>query len=90
METVLTGLARDSCMVYIDDILVIGETFQDHVENLQKVFARLHATGLSLKPQKCSFVKREVTYLGYVVSSDGISPTVQRLLQSENFRNCQI
>lgn len=39
METVLMGLARDSCMVYIDDILVIGETFQDHVENLQKVFA---------------------------------------------------
>ena len=38
METVLTSLARDSCMVYIDDILVIGETFQGHLENLQEVF----------------------------------------------------
>ena len=74
METVLTGLACDSCMVYIDDILVIGATFQDHLENIRKVFARLRAAGLCLKPQKCSFVKREVTYLGYVVSSDGMSP----------------
>lgn len=75
METVLTGLVCDSCMFYIDDILVIGATYQDHVENLRKVFARLHAARLCLKPQKCSFVKRQVTtYLGYVVSSDGISP----------------
>ena len=74
METVLTGLTRDSCMVYLDDILVIGATFQDHLENLRKVFARLRVAGLCLKPQKCSFVKREVAYLGYVVSSDGISP----------------
>ena len=33
-----------------------------------------HAAELCLKPQKCSFVKREVTHLGYVVSGDGISP----------------
>ena len=85
METVLMGLARDSCMVYIDDILVIGETFQDHVENLQKVFARLCATGLSLKPQKCSFVKQEVTYLGYVVSSDGISPDSAKVAAVREF-----
>jgi len=72
METVLTGLTRHSCMVYLDEFLVIGATFQDHLENLQKVFARLRVAGLCLKPQKCSFAKREVTYLGYVVSSDGI------------------
>ena len=61
-------------MVYIDEILVIGATFQEHLENLRQVFVQLHAAGLCLKPQKCSFVKREVTYLGYVVSSDGVSP----------------
>jgi len=34
METVLAGLARDSCMVYLDDILVIGESFNAHLQNL--------------------------------------------------------
>ena len=41
METVLAGLARDSCMVYLDDILVIGRTFPDHLRNFSGVFGHL-------------------------------------------------
>ena len=50
METVLAGLARDSCMVYLDDILVIGQSFGEHLRNLKKVFRRLRDAGLRLKP----------------------------------------
>jgi hypothetical protein len=50
METVLAGLARDSCMVYLDDILVIGKTFDSHLQNLRQVFVRLRGAGLRLKP----------------------------------------
>ena len=41
MESVLAGLARDTCLVYIDDILVLGRTFEEHLQNLEKVFDRL-------------------------------------------------
>jgi len=37
MEVVLTGLARDGCMVYLDDVLVIGKTSEEHNDNLTKV-----------------------------------------------------
>ena len=38
MEVVLAGLARDVCLVYLDDVLVMGKTVEEHNENLVKVF----------------------------------------------------
>ena len=51
------GLARDGCIVYLDDVLVIGKTFQEHMysDNLRKVFQQLRSAGLTLKPKKCKF-----------------------------------
>ena len=73
METVLAGLARDSCMVYLDDILVIGKTFVEHLQNLRQVFGRLREAGLRLQPKKCHLALHSVEYLGYVVTDQGIS-----------------
>ena len=79
METVLAGLARDRCLVYIDDILVVGKTYEEHLENLCLVLARLRQAGLRLKPTKCCFLQRQVEYLGYVVSGQGISADPQKV-----------
>ena len=73
MEAVLGGLARDKCFVYQNDILVVGKTSKDHLDNLREVFNRLRQSGLKLKPSKCHLAKQKVTYLGYVVSSQGIA-----------------
>ena len=84
MEYVLAGLARTSCMVYIDDILVVGETFEDHLLNLRKVFDQLWEAGLCLKPTKCHLAKTQVEYLGYIVSAQGIAadPTKVEAIKS--------
>lgn len=79
MEMVLTDLAWDSCTVCIDEILVIGATFQDHLKSIQKVFAQLRAAGLCLMPQKCFFATR------YVLSSDGISPDSGKVDEVKDF-----
>ena len=55
METVLAGLIRKICFVYLDDILIIGKTFEDHLENVARVLDRLQEAGLKLKPSKCNF-----------------------------------
>lgn len=73
MESILEGLIGKACMVYLDDILVFGQTLDEHLENLVKVFERLKKAGLRLKPKKCHFLQPQVEYLGYVVSAEGVS-----------------
>ena len=85
MEAVLSGLARECCMVYIDDILVTGREFEDHLSNLRKVLERLRSAGLKLKPQKCFFGSGQVEYLGYVVSRDGISADPKKVTAVRDF-----
>ena len=60
METVLVDMIPRRCVDYIDDILVIGRTFEDHLDNLEAVLERLRAAGLRLKPTKCHLVKKQV------------------------------
>ena len=72
VEIVLTGLARDGCMVYLDDVLVVGRDFEEHSSSLAKVFEQLQLAGLTLKPEKYKFAHHpEVHYLGHVVSAEG-------------------
>ena len=68
MEKVLHGLAREKCLIYLDDVLVIGHTFQEHLDNLREVFTRLSKAGLRLKPANCKLARRQVEFLGYVYS----------------------
>jgi hypothetical protein len=49
METVLAGLQWDICLIYLDDVIVLGRSFEDLVTNLNKVYDRLLAAGLKLK-----------------------------------------
>ena len=59
METVLAGLQYDICLVYLDDVIVIGKTFGDMISNLDKVFTRLSTAGLKLKAKKCHCVQKK-------------------------------
>ncbi|GBM68306.1 Transposon Ty3-I Gag-Pol polyprotein [Araneus ventricosus] len=72
METVLRGLSSEACLVYLDDIIIVGRTFEEHLNNLRKVFQRLQKANLKLSPKKCRFFQKEVTYLGHVISAEGV------------------
>jgi hypothetical protein len=72
METVLRGLQWNECLVYLDDIIVFGATFEQTLERLMHVFDRLHQAGLKLKPTKCTLFAGEVNFLGHVISKDGV------------------
>ncbi|GBN72220.1 Retrovirus-related Pol polyprotein from transposon 297, partial [Araneus ventricosus] len=50
METVLRGLTSEACLVYLDDIIIVGRTFQEHLNNIRKVFQRLQKANLKLSP----------------------------------------
>ena len=50
MDCVLAGLQWSNCLVYIDDIIIMGRSFDEHLHNLPKVFDRLKLAGLKLHP----------------------------------------
>ena len=68
MDLVLLGLQWSICLVYLDDVIVLGRTFNDHMSNLREVFECLRAAKLKIKLAKCAFFQKKVTYLGHVVS----------------------
>ncbi|GBM38694.1 Retrovirus-related Pol polyprotein from transposon 297, partial [Araneus ventricosus] len=72
METVLRGLTSEACLVYLDGIIIVGRTLQEHLNNIRKVFQRLQKANLKLSPKKCRFFRKEVSYLGHVISADGV------------------
>jgi hypothetical protein len=73
MDCVLAGLHWETCLVYLDDVIIIGKSFEDHLHNLHHVFQRFREAGLKLKPTKCTFCQPEVSFLGHVVSRTGIA-----------------
>ena len=73
MMTCLGDLNYSVVLLYLDDIIVFSDNFDEHIKRLDKVFACLRQHGLKLKPSKCELLKTEVKYLGHIVSSKGIS-----------------
>ena len=73
METVLSGLQWDICLIYLDDIIVIAKSFEEMLQNLEKVFLRLSSAGLKLKAKKCHIFVEQVEFLGHIISPEGIA-----------------
>ena len=49
--------------MYLDYVIIFGETFQEHHARLRKVFEKLRQFNLKIEPDKCEFLKMEVKYL---------------------------
>ena len=62
MDTVLAGLKWKCVLVYIDDILVFSQTFEEHMKDLEEVFKRMKEANLKLKPSKCHLLQRKLEY----------------------------
>ena len=66
-------MVSSNCLCYSDDILKHSPTVAKYLENLEKVFQRLRVAHLKLKPKKCLFFQRQVSFLDHIVSKDGRS-----------------
>jgi len=75
MNSVLAGLQGIRCLVYLDDIVVYGASLQEHDKRLIEV----------LQIDKCEFLRKEVTYLGHIISENGILPDPAKLNAVKSF-----
>ena len=71
MEQLFSGYP---CSIIVDDILVSGSTIQEHDENLQKVLKRCKEVNLKLNKQKCKVRVQEVSYVGHILTKNGVKP----------------
>lgn len=72
MSLVLRGLHWNIVLAFLDDVLVLGDDFEGHLDNLAQVFQRFREYGIKLKAKKCDLFQTEVEYLGRVVGRNGL------------------
>ena len=66
--------------MYLDDIIVMGKSFESHLANLEVVFKRIASAGLKLNLKKCSFLQSEVKYLGHTVSRNRVHTDEEKIV----------
>jgi hypothetical protein len=79
MNSTLSPMLRKGVLVFFDDILVYSHTFEEHLQHLENVFSLLRHDHWCVKLSKCSFATRQIAYLGYVISSDGVSICLEKI-----------
>ena len=73
MERCVGSMNLQEVLAFLDDLIVFSQTLEEHETRLGQVFDRLRNFGLELSPEKCSFFCKSVSYLGHIVSEDGIA-----------------
>lgn len=100
MSQILRGLHWKNMLIYVDNICVFSKDFESYLSHLEELFLRLRTAGLTLNPKKCSFVAKEVKFLGHLISKDGIQidpnktkvidalPILKTVNEIRSFREC--
>lgn len=73
MNSTLKPLLRRCVLVFFDDILVFSRTFEEHLQHLRAFFQLLAADQWQVKFTKCTFATRQISYLGHIISKEGVS-----------------
>lgn len=84
MNEVLKG-AESFAVPYLDDVAIFSRTWEQHLQHVREVFARLQKAGLTLKMAKCHLANAEVQYLGHVVGQGKRRPSDIKVLAIKNF-----
>ena len=85
MENCLGDLNLNWCIIYLDDVIIFLKTPKEHIQRLRGVFQKLWEAGLKLKPSKCEFFRTRISYLGHIVSKDGIETDPKKVTAIKNW-----
>ncbi|UYV68829.1 hypothetical protein LAZ67_6001150 [Cordylochernes scorpioides] len=85
MHTVLGPLLNKKAFCYLDDVIIPAKDWREMIERLREVLERIRSAKLTPKPSKCEFGRREVEFLGYVISTGGLKPGPRKIKAIEEF-----
>lgn len=84
MDNLLRDL-QDICLVYLDDVIIFSTSLQEHIVNLEKVLKRLRESNFKIQMDKSEFLKLETSFLGHVISKDGVKPNPDKINVIKNY-----
>jgi RNase H-like domain found in reverse transcriptase/Reverse transcriptase (RNA-dependent DNA polymerase)/Integrase zinc binding domain/Chromo (CHRromatin Organisation MOdifier) domain/Integrase core domain len=67
------------CVAYLDDILIYSDSLEEHIQHVRMILQRLRECGLYVKLEKCDFHVQEISFLGFIISPDGVSMDPKRI-----------
>lgn len=85
MDNVLRGLQHETCLVYLDDIIIFSSSLQEHIERLKSIFDRLRESNFKIQLDKSEFLHKTVQYLGHIITPDGVKPNPDKIAIIKNF-----
>ena len=68
MDQVLLELQGTELFVYLDDIVIYAKDLKDYSKKVRRLLKQLNEANLSLQPEKCEFLLKEIAYLGHIIS----------------------
>jgi hypothetical protein len=79
MNEVFSDMIGTNLLVYIDDVTIYSDTFEEHIKALTQVFRRLREKGLFIKPSKCTFATDSIQLLGFTIDNKGIRTDAEKV-----------
>ena len=76
----LIGLeVEPHAFAYLDDIIIVTRTFEEHLEWLARVLDKIKDAGLEINPDKCEFCCQQVHYLCFLVNEEGLQVDTDKI-----------
>lgn len=85
MNKIFPAELRNNVLLYLDDLLIVSNSFDEHIKLLETVAAYLKSAGLSINLKKSNFCYKELKYLGFIVSDGHIKPDPEKVAAIEEF-----
>ena len=84
IEQIMAGVQHETCLIYLDNVIVYSKTFDDDIQRLDEVFTRMSGASLKFSPAKCNLTQQEVTFLGHPVSTLGVATCKDKVQAVQN------
>lgn len=85
MDNIFREYLHKFCFIYVDDIVVFSKSLDEHLHHLKLIFTKLRQFTLKIQLDKSEFLRKDVEFLGHVVTPTGIKPNPSKIVAVENF-----
>lgn len=85
MDQILAKYLHKFCFVYMDDIVIFSKSLQEHLQHLKLIFEELRKYNLKMQIDKSEFLRKEVPFLGHIITPEGIKPNPEKIKAILNY-----